>query len=246
MSGASDSYYSDDATMLYLGDMREVVPTLNLNVDCIVTDPPYGETSLGWDRWPPKWPDVAAGVTGSMWCFGSMRMFLERRDDFRPWRMSQDVVWEKHNGSGFARDRFKRVHENATHWYLGAWSEIHHDVPRLPRTGPAKAVKNRTATPHTGAITGGVYVDDGYRLARSVLQFRSMHGRAVHPTEKPVELLDMLIRYSCPPGGTVLDPFAGSGATAVAARAIGRRSVLIEADERYCEVIATRLSRDGF
>jgi site-specific DNA-methyltransferase (adenine-specific) len=239
-------YFADAAVTLYLGDMREIVPALEETVDCIVTDPPYAETTLGWDRWPIGWPSVAATATRSMWCFGSMRMFLERHAEFALWRMSQDVVWEKHNGSSFAKDRFKRVHEHATHWYLGAWSDVHRDVPRVPRTGPAKAVKNRTSTPHTGAISGGAYVDDGLRLARSVLQFRSMHGRAIHPTEKPVELLDMLIRYACPAGGIVLDPFAGSGSTAVAARASGRRAVLIEADERYCEAIAKRLSQGVF
>jgi len=86
--------------------------------------------------------------------------------------------------------------------------------------------------------------DGGPRLMRSVIQVRSMHGRAIHPTEKPVGLLDPLIRYACPPGGTVLDPFAGSGSTAEAARLSGRKAVLIEADERYCELIARRLQQD--
>ena len=241
--GSPQPYFAADGVTLYLGDMREVVPAAGIKADCIVTDPPYAETTLKWDRWPANWPAIAATATRSMWCFGSMRMFLDRRDDFAFWQMSQDLVWEKHNGSGFAKDRFKRVHEHATHWYLGAWADIHRDVPRVPRTGPAKAVKARTSIAHTGAISGGLYVDDGLRLARSVLAFRSMHGRAIHPAEKPVELLDMLIRYSCPPGGTVLDPFAGSGATAAAARATGRNAVLVEADERYCEAIATRLSQ---
>lgn len=77
-----------------------------------------------------------------------------------------------------------------------------------------------------------------------MLKVRSMHGRATHPTEKPVGIVQPLIEYACELGGTVLDPFAGSGSTAAAARLTGRRAVLIEADERYCDLIVDRLSQD--
>ena len=71
-------YWADETCALYVGDMREVLPALGLEADCVVADPPYGETSLAWDRWPEGWLDVAAQVTRSMWCFGSLRMFGER------------------------------------------------------------------------------------------------------------------------------------------------------------------------
>jgi site-specific DNA-methyltransferase (adenine-specific) len=62
-----------------------------------------------------------------------------------------------------------------------------------------------------------------------------------HPTEKPVQLLSYLIERSCPPQGRVLDPFAGTGATLVAAQQLGRRAVGVELEERYCEAAARRL-----
>lgn len=77
----------------------------------------------------------------------------------------------------------------------------------------------------------------------SVIFARSMHGRAINETEKPTELLEPLISYGCPSGGTVLDPFAGSGSTGVAARALGMESVLIERRESQCEASAKRLSQ---
>lgn len=239
-------YYTDADVTLHLGDMREILPGLDLAADCAVADPPYGETSLTWDRWPDGWPGALLHVTRSMWCFGSMRMFLDRRGDFAAWKLSQDVVWEKQNGTGFAADRFKRVHEHAVHWYRGDWSAIRHDTPRVAyRTARQDHGVHRQGQPtHTGKVSTHTWTDDGTRLTRSVIQAPNMWRRgAIHPTEKSTEILSPLIEYACPPGGLVLDPFAGSGSTAVAARLTGRRTVLIEADERYCELIARRLAQ---
>jgi site-specific DNA-methyltransferase (adenine-specific) len=239
-------YYSDDTVSLYLGDCREVLPALGVTADLVVADPPYGkETSLAWDVRVDGWLKIAADVSRSLWCFGSMRMFLRHGAEFEAagWRMSQDIVWEKANGTGFATDRFKRVHEVVVHWYRGDWSTIHHDTPRTVYTGPDKHARARTSlTPHTGDIGAHHYRDDGTRLARSVQKVPSVRG-GLHPTEKPTSLLEKLITYGCPPGGRVLDPFAGSGSTLEAARLSGRRAVGVEADERYAEKAAKRLSQ---
>ncbi|MDX3230570.1 site-specific DNA-methyltransferase [Streptomyces sp. ME19-01-6] len=235
-----EPYYADEQVTLYLGDMREILPALG-QADLIVADPPYAETSLAWDRWPDGWPTLAATVASSMWCFGSMRMFLERRDEFAAWKLSQDVIWQKANGTGFATDRFKRVHEIATHWYRGDWSAVHHDTPRVAYTGPDKHAQARNDRgQHLGKIGAQRYEDDGTRLVRSVMDARSVRG-GPHPTEKPLGILDPLIRYACPPGGLVVDPFAGSGSTLDAARLCGRRAIGIEADEKYAEAAANRL-----
>lgn len=238
-------YYEDEWVALYHGDFRDVLPALGVTADLLIADPPYGETSLSWDSWPTGWPMALRPFGKSLWCFGSMRMFLDRRDEFTGWRMSQDVVWEKHNGSGFAADRFKRVHEHALHWYRtdAAWSEIHHQTPT---TGDetARQVRRKTRPPHTGNVNTSAYEshDGGPRLMRSVIYSRSMHGRAINETEKPVALLDPLIGYGCPPGGLVVDPFAGSASTLVAARQAGRRAIGVELRESQCAAAAERLS----
>ena len=218
-------YYSDDQVALYLGDWRELIPD-DFRANLILTDPPYGETSLTWDRWPSGWPALAARHADSMWCFGSMRMFLDQRDEFADWRLSQDIVWEKHNGSGFHADRFKRVHEHALHWYRGDWADIHHVTPTTPDATP-RTVRRKSRPTHTGNIEASSYTshDGGPRLMRSVQFARSMHGSAINETEKPVPLLEPLIQYGCPPSGVVLDFHAGSCSTLVAARNLGRRAV---------------------
>ncbi|WP_331445818.1 site-specific DNA-methyltransferase [Streptomyces xanthochromogenes] len=242
-----DAYYQDDEVALYLGDMREILPALDVKADLVVADPPYAETSLAWDRWPDGWPTLAATVASSMWCFGSMRMFLDRRDQFAGWKLSQDIVWEKHNATGPDADRFRRIHEFALHWYRGPWRDIHHEAQRIT-TGVvergrvvkqgAKQIEQR------GSYRTGSWADDGTRLRTSILKARSMHRNGgIHPTEKPVSgLLDPLIRYGCPEGGLVVDPFAGSGSTLDAARQAGRRAIGIEAHEPYAEAAALRLS----
>lgn len=238
-------YFDDGTVTLYLGDMREVLPALDVRAACVVTDPPYAETSLAWDRWPDGWPSIAATITDSMWCFGSMRMFLDRQGEFAGWRMSQDIIWEKRNGTGFASDRFRRVHEIALHWYRGPWSGIHHEVPRVRAVFDAKGrtlSDSAARVPHTGIIGAHRYEDDGLRLARTVQRVPSVR-RGLHPTEKPINILQPLIRYSCPPGGLVVDLFAGSGSTLDATRSTGRRAIGIEAREDYIEAAAKRLSQ---
>lgn len=238
-------YFTDGTVELYHGDFREIAPDLQYLYDLVIADPPYGETSLEWDRWPDKWPAFIADIASSMWLFGSMRMFMEHSEEIWPyWNLSQDIVWEKHNGTGFATDRFKRVHETAIHLYRGAWGSIHHDTPRRAYNGPDKHVRARnTRTPHTGDIgVGSRYDDDGTRLARSVIKVPSVRG-GIHPTEKPISVLEDLVHYGCPIGGVVLDPFAGSGSTLVAARNLGRRAIGIELREDQCEATANRLSQ---
>ena len=80
---------------------------------------------------------------------------------------------------------------------------------------------------------------------RSVIYAKSEHGRAIHPTQKPIEIVEPLVRYACPPAGTVLDPFAGSGTTGVVATRLGRNAILIELNPDYAEMARQRLANDA-
>lgn len=84
------------------------------------------------------------------------------------------------------------------------------------------------------------------RTKSDVLRYNvvALDKRVGHPCEKPVDLLADLIKTSTRPGDTVLDCFAGSGATGIAAKATGRRAVLIEQEESYCRMIRRRLEND--
>lgn len=206
--------------------------------DLLIADPPDGDTSLDWDRRCRGWIDVAAKMlkpTGSVWIFGSMRFFMDHGEQFKAagLRYAQDLVWEKHNGSAFAADRFKRVHEHVAQFYLGTapWAGVYNDVQKTA-DATARTIHRKRPPPHTGHIKAGSYESDdgGPRIMRSVIYMRSTHGRAIHPTEKPDALLEILVRTSCPLDGLVGDMFAGSGAGAEAAMRAGRRYVGCEID----------------
>jgi site-specific DNA-methyltransferase (adenine-specific) len=161
------------------------------------------------------------------------------------WRYAQDVVWEKNNGSGIAADRFRRVHEHAVHLY-GAdapWAGVYNDVQTTP-DAKAKSVRRSNKPRHFGKLGSCEYtsLDGGPRIMRSVIEMKSMHGRAIHPTEKPSSLIEVLIRTSCPPGGLVGDFFAGSGAAGEAAIFSGRRYIGAELDPEMAQRARDRLA----
>jgi site-specific DNA-methyltransferase (adenine-specific) len=179
--------------------------------------------------------------------FGSMRFFQDMGPSFKAAGLcfAQDVVWEKHNGSGFHADRFKRVHEHASQYYLAGspWKIVYNEVQKTMDATP-RAVRRKKRPAHTGHIEASHYVseDGGPRIMRSVIYMRSMHGRAIHPTEKPAELIEILIRSSCPPGGIIGDMFAGSGAAGEAAMRAGRRYAGCEIDTEMAAKANTRLA----
>lgn len=234
---------------IHTGDCRMLMPAHG-PFDMIVADPPYGDTSLAWDRRVDGWLPLARAAlrpSGSMWMFGSLRSFMATADQFAAagWKYAQELIWEKQNGSGFHADRFRRVHELVAQFYRAdaPWNAVYNDVQTTP-DATARTVRRKKRPPHTGHIDAGHYVseDGGPRLMRSVIYARNAHGRAIHPTEKPSGLIEILIRTSCPEGGLVGDWFAGSGAAGEACRLSGRRYVGCEIDAGMAERARARIA----
>jgi site-specific DNA-methyltransferase (adenine-specific) len=231
------------------GDCRAVMPAHG-SFDMILADPPYGDTSLAWNRRVEGWLSLARAAlkpTGSLWVFGSLRLFMATADRCADagLRIAQEIVWEKQNGSGFHADRFRQVHELAVQFYPAdaPWAGIYNDVQMTP-DALARTVRRKRRPPHTGRIDAGHdhSEDGGPPLMRSVIFVRNVHGRAIHPTEKPSALLEILIRTSCPEGGLVGDWFAGSGAAGEACRLAGRRCLGCEIDAAMVEKANARIA----
>jgi DNA modification methylase len=247
-------YYQDDDKQItiYHGDAREILPTLEAGtVDLVLTDPPYGETSLEWDTavddWLPLLPRILSPA-GSLWCFGSLAFFMDQAATFADWNKAQEIVWEKHNGSSLRTDRFRRVHELVVHLYHKGtrWADLYKD-PQFTMDASNVTVRRKTKPAHfiqDGAkVTSFQSHDGGPRHMRSVQFVRSTHGYAVHPTQKPEGIVRPPLLYSCPPGGLIVDPFFGSGTTGAVARQEGRRCIGIDIKEENCEIAVNRLSQ---
>lgn len=237
---------------ILLADCREVMCALpDSSVDLVIADPPYGETSLGWDKWPEGWLSNIPRIlkpSGSLWVFGSLRMFMKHASEFEGWSIAQEVIWEKHNGSNAHNDRFRKVHESIAHFYHASqkWGDVFRK-PLFSDDATARTVRRKEKPQHWGSIGEHFYEshDGGPRLLRSVWCCRSEHGRAIHPTQKPEGIIAPLIEYSCPPSGVVFVPFSGSGVVERVAQHLGRRFVGCELNPEYKKLQHQRAAQAG-
>lgn len=215
-------YYTDEYVTLYHGDALEVLPTLaNGSVRAVVLDPPYSMTPNG----VRGVDDGAAGASGA-----PVRLFAESLRETH--RLLVD------GGVAVIICDWRRVPDLSYLVTLSglrlttclAWTRTTIGTGGLFRSGWDPVLIASRGAP--GAIDrAGI---------PNVIEANPPSERT-HPYEKPVRLwahvLDRL------PAGTVLDPFAGSGSTAEAARLTGRKAILVEADERYCDLIVRRMAQ---
>lgn len=235
-------------SVIMTGDCRRRM-TYTERFDMIVADPPYGQTSLGWDQRVDGWEKIARHSlkpTGSMWLFGSLRLIAETWPALAAagWKYAQDIVWEKHNGTNLAADRFRRVHEHVVQFYRSdsPWANVWNEVQTTADATARTVRKKGRPAQWIGASGETIYIseDGGPRIMRSVLPVRSKHGSAIHPTEKPIALLEVLIRTSCPPRGWIGDFFAGSGSCGEASVVSGRNCLGCEIDPDMAERARSR------
>ena len=220
---------------MILGRWEDVLVQVgDCTVDLVATDPPYGSSPQPWDK-RPDWGRFMAGMarvsrpTGQLWVFVRMpwAMDVYSAAIANGWRWCQEIIWEKQNAGGCTVGTFRKVHENLWHFKRPGAVTFNLGAIRVPKTTKGdKSVKGRGGSPTQFMGTGNSgYVDDGMRLPRSVIRCRNVHRTAEsmgHPTQKPLALMRVVVEYSSNPGDVVLDPFAGSGTTLMAARMAGR------------------------
>ena len=217
-------YYQDDLVTLYHGDCLEV--TEWVEADVLVTDPPYG---IAW---------LTRGTYG-----GNM--------NGKGAVLKKNVIANDENTK--ARDEVIAKWGSKPFIMFGAWK-----IPR-PESIDSLLIWHKAGMPpgpnNAAFMTQHeeIYVrGSGFRKSapplRSVITTNEHRPTAVteagHPTPKPIGLMETLLDRCIQ--GVIADPFAGSGATLIAARNLGKRSIGVELEEKYCEIIATRLSQQAF
>jgi len=241
-------YYQDEAVTLYHGDCLDVMQGIG-RVDMVLADLPYGTTRNAWDSvvdLDAMWQQyLAATKEDAAIVLTAQTPFDKVLGASRLDLLRYEWIWEKTTATGHlnAKRMPMKAHENILVFYRS-----------LPTYNP------EMTTGHTAVHSYTKYQDDGsnygatkagisgggstQRYPRSVLEFATDKQKtALHPTQKPVALMEYLIRTYTNPGQTVLDNCAGSGTTLVAAARSSRKAIGIELDEAYCEVIAKRLQQ---
>ena len=223
---------------LYNGDCLEVMDALieeGIRVDMILTDPPYGTTNCKWDSIIPfdeMWKRLNKLIkpNGAIVLFGSQPFTTDLINSNRK-NFKYTLVWDKQRscGSMLAKKRPLKYHEDIIVFYKK--QPVYN--PQM-REGKMQAKASGGYSDNYGNINIVRYKNNLY-YPRSILEFKACHNMQgkVHPTQKPVDLLEYLIKTYTNEGDLVLDSTMGSGSTGDAALNVNRRFIGTESDENY-------------
>lgn len=225
------------------------------SVDMVLCDLPYGTTACKWDAvlpfdrlWEEYWrvckPNAAIVLFGAEPFSTHLRM-----SQFEHWRY--DWYWQKSMPSGFALAKRQpmRVIEAASVFYKGQTTYNPQLVPtKIKDRKIVEGKKNGSGSNGGNHVKTEQIVNIQKEMVqpRNLLEIASVPnsgGHKIHPTQKPVDLFEYLIRTYTDEGMTVLDNCAGSGTTAIAAQASNRRWLCIERDPTYYDAAIGRVFR---
>ncbi len=207
-------YYQDEWVVLYHGDCLEITDWLA--ADVLVTDPPYGIAGGRLSRHDAGGRQVHADAGWDSLTIRDNALALWGNRPRAVFGTPKQPDLE-HRGVRLIWDKGDDCGMGDLSWPFGATYEV------IWVHGDGWAGKRRSSILRSPRLTSDA----------------STIG---HPTPKPIALMETLISYA--PPGIIADPFAGSGSTLVAAKALGRKAIGVELEERYCEIAARRLAQD--
>ncbi len=244
------SLIKTDKYELYQGDCLEIMDKLieqGVKIDAIITDPPYGTTACKWDNVIPfdkMWERLNKLIkpNGAIILFGSEPFSSNlRTSNLKEYKY--DLIWEKNNCSNFqlAKKQVLRYHENISIFYK---KQTTYNPQGLIRLEKPKIQSNKGKAGRLGHL-GSEKKRDSYKqeftnYPKSILRF-NRESKNVHPTQKPLELMEYLIKTYTNENEVVLDFTMGSGSTGVACMNTNRKFIGIELDDKYFNVAKERI-----
>ena len=233
---------------LMLGDCLERMKEIpDGSVDMVLTDPPYGTTACKWDSiipLEPMWEQLKRIIkpNGAIVLFGSQpftsSLIMSNLKMFK-----YEQIWDKNKGTQpqLANIQPMKSHENILVFGKGKINYYPQKTKGDPYTRDNK--QNHTEHSLSKGLKPIKQVNSGFRFPKTVLMYpRDFSAQSrLHPTQKPVALMEYLIRTYTNEGETVLDNCMGSGTTGVACANTGRRFIGIEQDPTYFLIAAGRI-----
>ena len=218
------------------------------SVDMILTDPPYYSTDLKFDQAPrldfALWLKECQRILkphGVLVSFADFNLLADLRSK-SPFKSTYELIWQKTMAVGFldANRRPLRAHE-----FIGVFVSGMNKATYNPQKTAGEVyvrTNNSTATSIYGASKGNYITEsEGLRHPHSIIKSSNDNNKSVHPTQKPIQLCDWLIKTYSNEGETIFDGFMGSGSTAVACINTGRKFVGCELDPTYFDMAKQRL-----
>jgi site-specific DNA-methyltransferase (adenine-specific) len=238
-------FYQDDLTTLYHGDCLEIMPQLpTQSFDAIVADLPYGTTDAPWDSVLPLdllWryyqrllKRKGAVVLTAREPFTSVLVMSSIANYRHKW------VWDKGQTGNFALAKYMPLQIDEDVLVFGFQSPNYYPQMRIGKARYKGGARDGAAL-WSGIKQGVKKFNDEY-YPTNIIPLTNPRLGKLHPTEKPLMLMELLLLHYTNEGDTILDNTAGSGTTLRAAKNLKRRSVGIELLEQYCQVAVKRLS----
>ncbi|HYJ90168.1 MAG TPA: site-specific DNA-methyltransferase [Pyrinomonadaceae bacterium] len=254
----SREYEPSKTDQIIYGDAFEILgPLSGQKFDLLFADPPYNLTkdfgaakfsrrsTEEYEEWLDSWLTLCVPLlkrTASVYICGDWRSSAAiQRVGSRYFRLQNRITWEREKGRG-AKRNWKNAAEDI--WFFTVSDEFTFNLDAVKQRRRVIAPYTENGKPKDWERTS----DGDFRTTHPSniwtdisVPFWSMPENTDHPTQKPEKLLAKIILASTNPGDLILDPFAGSGTTAVVAKKLNRRFVAIESDENYCLLALKRL-----
>ena len=256
------AHFEDGENCLYLGDSIAWLASLPAgSVDLIVADPPYNMKKAAWDdfesqeqyiRWSMRWiapASRALSAHGSLYVCGLSEALADlKHPASRHFHSCRWLVWHYRNKANLGRD-WGRSHESILHLRKSKGFRLRQDDARVPYGRHTLKYPSHPQA-DTSNFGNGRPRDDWQphplgAKPKDVIEVpttcNGMGEKTPHPTQKPEELIRKLVLAASDEGQTVVDPFSGSGTTAVVASQLGRRWLACDQSEEYNDWAIDRL-----